>query len=232
MLLSWERVHGLTFQGSSGERSHQAHESNYWESQDSSPWEVQKDLTNAYQYLRRGSRGDRIRLSSAVPSNWTRSNGHKLKLRKTLLYAMEHFFLCEGCPTLAQVAQNIMESPSWEVWSWATFQVDPALRRRVGLDNLKGSLPTSIILWSCDFRASGSQPCVSCTALKIPLPAYQDAHPQRQTFNPINLKCALQAQLSHLFLWQEVMTTHCFLIHKKCCLERQPLSKQCKEQQV
>lgn len=166
------------------------------------------------------------------PATGQEATGTNWNSEKLHLYAMEHFFLCEGCPTLAQVAQNIMESPSWEVWSWATFQVDPALRRRVGLDNLKGSLPTSIIVWSCDFRASGSQPCVSCTALKIPLPAYQDAHPQRQTFNPINLKCALRAQLSHLFLWQEVMTTHCFLIHKKCCLERQPLSKQCKEQQV
>lgn len=92
LLLSWERVCGLKFQASFGERSHQAHRSNYWESQDSSPREAQKDLINAHQYLRRGTREDRIRLSSAVPSNWTRSNGYKLELRKLHLYAMKHFF--------------------------------------------------------------------------------------------------------------------------------------------
>lgn len=219
LLLSWERVCGLKFQASSGKRSHQAHRRNYWENQDSSHREVQKDLINAHQYLRRGSREDRIRLSSAVPSNWTRSNGYKLKLRKLHSYAMKHFFLCEGCPTLAQVVQNIIESPSLELWSWATFVVDPALKR-IGLDDLKGSFPTSTVLWSYDFRAPGSQPCVSWTALKMPLPMYQDAHPYRQTFNPINLKRALQAQLSHLFLWQEVITTDFFLFHKNCCLDR------------
>lgn len=176
----------------------ESHRRNYWENQDSSHREAQKDLINAHQYLRRGSREDRIRLSSAEPSNWTRSNGYNLKLRKLHPYVI---FLCEGCPTLAQVAQNIIESPSLALWSWATFLVDSILKR-IGLDDLKGSLPIPTVLWSCDFRASGSQPCVSCTALKMPLPTYQDAHPCRQTFNPINLNCALQAQLSHLFLWQ------------------------------
>lgn len=65
--------------------------------------------------------------------------------QKTPFICNETPFLSEGCPTLAQVAQNIIESPSLELWSWATFLVDPALRR-IGLDDLKGSLPISTVL--------------------------------------------------------------------------------------
>jgi len=50
------------------------------------------DLINAYKYLQGGCQEDEARLFSVVPSNRTRGNRHKLKLKKIQLNMRKNFF--------------------------------------------------------------------------------------------------------------------------------------------
>jgi len=50
------------------------------------------DLRNIYKYLQGWGQEDGARLCSVVPSDRTRGNGHKLKLRKLQLNMRKNFF--------------------------------------------------------------------------------------------------------------------------------------------
>ena len=50
------------------------------------------NLINMYKYLMRGKEEEGARLFSAVPTDRTRGNGHRLKTRKFNLNARKHFF--------------------------------------------------------------------------------------------------------------------------------------------
>jgi len=53
---------------------------------------LREDLIKAYKYLKDGCQEDGARLFSVVPSNRTKGNGHKLKLRKFRLNMRKDFF--------------------------------------------------------------------------------------------------------------------------------------------
>lgn len=69
-------------------------------------------MTGKDKYLLGGSKEDRTRLFSVVPSERARCKGHKLKYRKYPLNVTESFFFffsCEDGQTLKQVAQRLCE---------------------------------------------------------------------------------------------------------------------------
>jgi len=69
------------------------------ESWDCSAWRRESSSGisfNVYKYLKGGWKEDGARLFSVMPSDATRSNGHKLKYRRLTLNIGKHFFYCEG----------------------------------------------------------------------------------------------------------------------------------------
>lgn len=56
-------------------------------------WRLSEDLTNLYKYLKRGCKENGASgLFSVVPSDVTRSNGHKLQHRRFCVNISKHFF--------------------------------------------------------------------------------------------------------------------------------------------
>jgi len=74
------------------------------------------DLINAYKYLEGGYQEDGARLFSVVPSNRTRSNGHKLKHRKFQLNMRKNFFPLRVMEPWNRLPRGVVESPSLEIF--------------------------------------------------------------------------------------------------------------------
>jgi len=75
------------------------------------------DLRNAYKYLKGGCQEDGARLLSVVPSDRTRGNGHKLKLRKFRLKMTKNFFTLRVTEPWNRLPREVVDSPSLETWT-------------------------------------------------------------------------------------------------------------------
>jgi len=73
------------------------------------------DLINAYEYLKGGCEEDGSRLFSVVPSDRTRGNRYKLKLRKFHLTTRKNFFTVRVTEHWNRFPRDLVDSPSLEI---------------------------------------------------------------------------------------------------------------------
>jgi len=74
------------------------------------------DLINAYTYLKGGCQDDGARLSTVVPNDKTRGNGHRLKHRKFQLNMRKNFFTLRVTEHWDGLSREVVESPSLEIF--------------------------------------------------------------------------------------------------------------------
>ena len=117
------------------------------------------DLINADKYLQGGCQEDGAKLFPVVPSDRTRGNGHKLKLRKFHLNMRKNFFPLRVTEPWPRLPREAVESPSLEIFQphlnavlcsllWVTL-----LGQGVGLETHRGPCQP---LQFCDSVTEGS----------------------------------------------------------------------------
>jgi len=74
------------------------------------------DLIYAYNYLKGGCQKNGAKFFSVVPSNRTKGNGHKPKLRKFRLNMRRNFFTLRVTEHWNRLPREVVESPSLEIF--------------------------------------------------------------------------------------------------------------------
>jgi len=74
------------------------------------------DIRNVYEYFKGGSQEDGAKLFSVVPSDRTRSNGHKLKQRRFCLNMRKNFFPLRVTEPWNRLPREVVEFPSLEIF--------------------------------------------------------------------------------------------------------------------
>jgi len=81
------------------------------------------DLINGSKYLKGGCQEDGTRHFSAMPSERTRGNGHKLKQRKFQMNTRKKFFILRVMEHWNRLPRGIVESPSLQMFKTCLDEV-------------------------------------------------------------------------------------------------------------
>jgi len=84
---------------------------------------LREDLIYAYKYLKDRCQEDGAKVFSVLPSNRTRSNGHKLKHRKFRLNMRKNFFPLRVTEPWNRMPREAVDSPSLEIFKTSLDEV-------------------------------------------------------------------------------------------------------------
>jgi len=114
------------------------------------------NFSNVHKYLQGWYKDDRSRLFPVVSSDRTRGHGHKLKPRRIPLNVRKHFFTVRVTKHWHRFPRETVEFFSLEIFKSLVNVVlgrtrCSCLGRGVWQDDIQRSIPTSTILWFCEW---------------------------------------------------------------------------------